>query len=261
MTMLPGLVCELFSASPLDPQRYAEPLFAILDDWRYRPSKYGDSEPLRNKWGDPRAFYETCRACASMYFGPVIVSWNKPRFGLMITHESGPKVKSHSLSIFSCEPKHFGGNGAPYLLELADALFDTMGFTYGFACLNSEYYSNNIVPATYLDGATVRPQRVVGMEWPDCIPGFYWCNYFGDAYLSEGLSSALLGLPNTTPLARGMRVLRSASALDWDLPEERARSAELVAACGPDWFFSKRSGMPAKALRTNNDAFRSPMTP
>jgi hypothetical protein len=253
------LRCELFSATPLDPRAYANTLYAMLDTWRFRPAMCGDSEPLRTPWGDRDAFRKLCMSCASTYFGPVIIKFRSPSFYMMVTHVAGPKAKAHTLSIYSCKPKDFGGAGAPYLIELADMLFTTIGFTYGFACVDAEYYDQNTIPATYRDGATARPMQVVGMEWPDCVPGFYWCNYFGDEYFAQGFGGHVRSLPSATVLPNGVRLLRSASALDWDTPEERGTSAELVEACGKDWFFSKQTGMPTKALRTDKSAFRLPM--
>jgi hypothetical protein len=253
------LKCYLCSATPLDPRVYATTLYGMLDTWRFRPAMYGDSEPLRTRWGDCDAFRKLCMACAGTYFGPVMIRFRSPNFHLTVTHLAGPKAKSHTLSIFCCKPEDFGGAGAPYLIELADKLFTTINFTYGFACATTEYDAQNIIPATYRDGATLHPMQVVGMDWPDCVPGFYWCNYFGDEYFAQGFGDRVRSLPNATALRNGVRLLRSASALDWDTPEERRSSAELIEACGKDWFFSKQTGMPTKALRTDKSAFRSPM--
>jgi hypothetical protein len=250
----------LFSSRPLRSSEYSGELYHILDRWTYRPSKFNDVEPLRNKWESRRRFIEICEANDKRYFGPLIVRWSKPSFNLMLTILYGPKSKNHSLSIFGCSSNAFDGETFPLALDLGDQIFEHLGFDYGFACVEAEYYHSNIHKDVQIDERTVQPVQVVGMEWPDCIPGLYWCNYFGKAYFEQGFGRRIADLPNTTKLANGIRLMRSDSALDWESPEDRERTQSLMDTLGRDWFFTKETGMPDKALKTDKSLFLKPLS-
>jgi hypothetical protein len=161
--------------------------------------------------------------------------------------------------LFGASVKQFG-NDALDLVALADQLFESFDFDYGFACLNAEYYNSNIYTNIQIDERTIQPVQVVGMEWPDCIPGLYWCNYFGKAYFEQGFGRRIADLPNTTKLANGIRLMRSDSALDWESPEDRERTQSLMDTLGRDWFFTKETGMPDKALKTDKSVFLKPLS-
>ena len=248
----------LFSAKPLAASDYAEKLYDILDRWRYRPQKFNDVEPLRNAWDNREKFIQQCDYNSKEPFGMIIVKWATPSFYLHVTHRRGPRAKCHSLSIYGGGPKAFGGPAAPLLLELADQLFEALGFDYGFACLDDEYHDANIYRNVTLDDGIIQSKVVVGMEWPDCIPGLYWCNYFGDVYFKQGFGKQIAALPNTTHLTNGIRLLRSDSAMDWDSDSERQKTRDLMQILGKDWFFTKDTDMPPKCLLTDKSAFAAP---
>lgn len=245
----------LFSKQPLYETKYAERLYELLDKWRYRPTKFNEFEPLCNSWGERQKFLDQFRCNRGRSFGTLITKWTKPRFYLHVTWLHGPREKCHSLSIYQAKLKDFGKCNAPFLLELSDQLFDQLDFDYGFACSNDEYHSVNINLNVQLDENTVERKQVVGMEWPDCIPGLYWCNYFGDAYFEQGFGSRVQECPNLHRLSNGIRLLRSPSVLDWDSAEQQAETNRLMDILGRDWFFTKSTGMPAKCLKTDKSLF------
>jgi hypothetical protein len=184
--------------------------------------------------------------------------WSKPAIHLSVIWRRGPTSKSDSLSLFGATTKQFG-NEALDLVSLADQLFESFEFDYGFACLNSEYYYSNIYTDVQIDERTIQPVQVVGMEWPDCIPGLYWCNYFGNAYFKQGFGRRLAELPNSTKLANGIRLMRSESAVEWDSPDERKRTQSMMDTLGRNWFFTKETGMPTRALKTDKSLFQKPV--
>jgi hypothetical protein len=249
------LKCRLFKEEPLDPGDYAERLYGLLDSWRFRPRKFNEFEPLRCSWDDRNKFIELCHSNGKRNFGILIIKWAKPSFYSHVVSQYGPAVKDHYLSIYAAKLRDFGGERAPYLLELADQLFETLEFDYGFACLDAEYHAVNINLNVQIDENTVQPKQVVGMEWPDCVPGLYWCNYFGSVYFEQGFSQRIDEAAYVHRLSNGVRLLRSPSVLDWDTPEAHAESQRLMDLLGRDWFFTKSSGMPPKCLRTDKSLF------
>jgi hypothetical protein len=84
--------------------------------------------------------------------------------------------------------------------------------------------------------------------------------YFGKAYFEQGFGRRIADLPNTTKLANGIRLMRSDSALDWESPEDRERTQSLMDTLGRDWFFTKETGMPDKALKTDKSLFLKPLS-
>ena len=249
---------RLFRSKPLDKPEYADRLYSLLDAWKYKPVKFNDVEPLRNAWENRDVFIRQFLINSRSTFGTLMCKWSKPTLHLSVTWFRGPTSKCHSLSLFGASVKQFG-NDALDLVGLADQLFGSFEFDYGFACLNSEYYHSNIYTDVQIDERTIQPVQVVGMEWPDCIPGLYWCNYFGKAYFEQGFGRRIADLPNTTKLANGIRLMRSDSALDWESPEDRERTQSLMETLGRDWFFTKETGIPDKALKTNKSLFLKPL--
>jgi hypothetical protein len=250
----------LFTKTPLVEAGKAETLYEILDHWRFRPSKFNEVEPILKDWKDRHQFLQQFHANCNESFGTLLIKWTKPTFNAMVMWRKGPRAKSHCLSFFQAKPHDLGGEQVPYLLEIADQLFEQLDFDYGFACLNSEYYHSNICKDVQIDERTIQPVQVVGMEWPECIPGLYWCNYFGKAYFEQGFGRRIADLPNTTKLANGIRLMRSDSALDWESPEDRERTQSLMDTLGRDWFFTKETGMPDKALKTDKSLFLKPLS-
>ena len=168
------IVLRLFTKQPLVECWKCERLYEILDHWRFRPSKFNDVEPVRNAWGDRSKFREQFEMNCRESFGVLIVEWKKPKFDSMVIWSRGPLAKHHCLSFFTARYQDLGGSKVPYLLELADQLFEELDFHYGFACMDAEYHATNINLDVQIDERTVQPKQVVGMEWPDCLPGLYW---------------------------------------------------------------------------------------
>lgn len=249
----------LFKSEPLDKPEYADRLYRLFDEWKFKPLKFNEVEPLRNSWPNREVFVKQFLMNCRRSFGTLMCKWSKPTLHSSVNWFRGPTSKCHSLSLFSARVKQFG-NGAVDLISLVDRLFESLDFDYGFGCLNAEYYDSNIYKDVQIDERTIQPVQVVGMEWPDCIPGLYWCNYFGNAYFQQGFGKGIKELPNTIKLANGIRLMRSESALDWDTADEKQRTNDLMNALGRDWFFTKQNGMPTKALKTDKSLFQKPVT-
>ena len=247
---------RLDSGRPLIARVFASGLYDLLDNWRVRPHRFDEFEPVRRPWEDRDSFLHQCEHNCRQPFGVVIVKWRDPRLSLMLIFEHGPASQCHSLVLSGSSKKGFGGESAPWLVELADTLFDFLGMDYGFACHRDEFEESNMqtTPIAGVEGGC--SIQAVGMNWPDCIPGLYWCNFFGDAYFEQGFGSRIEEWAGTTKLRRGVRLMRSPSPETWRGDDDRLASEHLRSLLGPDWFFSKSQGMPARALRTDKSAFR-----
>jgi hypothetical protein len=251
------LSLNLFTQQPLVEEAKAEALYDILDRWRFRPSRFNDVEPIRNDWGDREKFLQQFYANCRESFGTLLVKWTKPKLDAMVMWSRGPRAKSHCISIYQAKPKDLGGAGVPYLLEIADQLFDQLNCDYGFACTDAEYHASNIYLDVPIDERTIQPKKVVGMEWPDCIPGLYWCNYFGNAYFEQGFGAHIEKASYLHRLRNGARLMRSPSADDWDAPSQREETIRLMQLLGREWFFTKATGMPERHLITDKSLFAS----
>ncbi len=252
------IVLTLFTRQPLVEEIKARALYEILDQWRFRPSKFNEVEPIRNDWVNRDKFIQQFNANCQESFGTLLVKWTKPTFNLMVMWSKGPSAKSHCLSFFQAKHKDLGGAKIPYLFEIADQLFEQLAFDYGFACTDAEYHASNINLNVPIDERTVQMKQVVGMEWPDCIPGLYWCNYFGNEYFKQGFGRDLLKLDHVTQLTNGVRLLRSESALDWQTSAEQSAAKRLMSELGKEWFFTKQDGMPSTPLNTDKSLFAKP---
>jgi len=249
------IVLRLFTKQPLAEQTKAESLYKILDQWRFRPAKYNEVEPIRKDWEDREEFLQQFQANCNESFGTLLVKWTKPKFNAMVMWSRGPRAKSHCISLFQAKPHDLGGERVPYLFEIADQLFEQLDFDYGFACADAEYHALNIYLDVQVDERTIQPKKVVGMEWPDCIPGLYWCNYFGNAYFQQGFGAEIQKLDHVSKLSNGVRLLRSETPLDWNSDHSLKLTKNLIEQLGQDWFFSKKTGMPSKHLKTDKSLF------
>ena len=160
----------------------------------------------------------------------------------------GPKMKNHFLSIFQAKCEDFGEEEVPFLFELADQLFEQLNFDYGFVCSEEEYAATNIYQDVQINSTTVQPVKVVGMQFPDCIPGIYWGNYFGDIYFQQGFDNRIEELEIVHRLSNGVRLITSKSISSWNDSDAIARREKSSEILGMDWFFFESERNARKTL-------------
>lgn len=245
----------LFSGRPLQPERFSRPLYDLLDGWRDTPYRFSDVEPVRQPWGSRDEFLRQCEHNSRQPFGTVIVKWQRPQCYLMLIFERGPLSQSHVLTMRLRQGVGVGGESIPWVLGLLDALLDLLEMDYGFACLEDEFRSLNR-PAASTDGTGGNQStHALGPKWPDCIPGLFWCNYFGNAYFDQGFGPRIMELSGASSLRRGFRVLRSPSPVTWESEEDQIRSEQVRTILGVEWFCSCQDSKHLKSLKTDKSAF------
>lgn len=252
-----ALKVNLFRAVPFDLD-FGEKIHTLFSTWKYPPNKFGISEPLRNSWtDDSKKFLHCWREELKRYFGTMMMERTlKSRWESMAVIQYGPREKNHYLSLFGISDKEFS-SASDEILSFCDHLFDELQFDFGFFCTDDEYHHKNINRNVPVPGG-IRPKEVVGMEWPDCIPGFYWANYYSHKYFDQGFGQDIDNLADITRLKNGMRVMTSGSVFAWESPEAISSANGAMEALGADWFFTKETGMPAKKLQTDRSLFAHP---
>jgi hypothetical protein len=62
-------------------------------------------------------------------------------------------------------------------------------------CTQASFTRKNIVLNYHNEDGSIQPRRPVGEDWTICLPGVYWCNYFGEPYVSWFGRDLLLSAP------------------------------------------------------------------
>lgn len=232
--------------------------FHLFDSWHLAPQRFGVVEPLRTKWGSEKEFLDLCHREVTKHFGTVIVQRKKPEYLFNFVIKFGPNSKCHSLWLDYVNPNEFGGERCCTVIDFLDGIFDALNMDYGFLCSYGEYDAKNLLHNVPVSSTEIQVLKVLGMEWPDCIPGFYWCNYFGEIYFRQGFGTRLLEFDGTHRLKSGVRIMKIGDVANWNSPEGLASENRFVDILGANWFFSKETGMPEKSLLTNKSLFSTP---
>ena len=104
--------------------------------------------------------------------------------------------------------------------------------------------AKNIAQNVQHTDGTVEPRKPVGVDWPRCLPGVYWANYFGKPYIEWFGRKELLSAPayETRELPSGtIRLIAyarptDAGGLDGVEVEDRIRTH-----LGLEAFFDRRA--------------------
>lgn len=248
-----------FKSTPLSAPGFADSFYDALDRSNFRPDRFSDCEPIRNRWGDKQLFRLLWMEQNTRFFGTVLTQTkNNPKISSSTYISYGPNEKSHRISFFGLETEKAGPTAVDDLLALGDLLFQSLDLDYGFACTVDEYFASNIYKDFLRSDGLVQNVKVVGMEWPDCIPGLFSVNYFGEEYFKQGMPR-FAPSPNCVPLSNGVRFMKPNGYLDWESGSSTLETRRLIKEIGTDWFFTKEAGMPARSLQTDKSLFRYPL--
>lgn len=248
----------LFKRTPLNDPRFADSYFDVIDQSNFRPDRFNDCEPVRKRWGDRDLFRQLWMEQTGRFYGDVLThKKTKPKIHSSVTFLYGPREKCHMISFYEMETEKAGPNAADDLLVVGDRLFQSLELDYGFACTDDEYTASNIYKDFLRSDGLIQNVKVVGMEWPDCIPGLFSVNYFGEEYFKQGMPR-FAPSPNCVPLSNGVRFMKSNGYLDWESGSSTLETRRLIKEIGSDWFFTKEAGMPASSLQTDKSLFRYP---
>lgn len=258
---------ELFTAHTLAPETYAERAYDALDSWKFPPDAFDEYEPIRNPWIQKADFVHFWRQQAKRFFGQVLIQRRAiPRYFADVLFQYGPpraqdgKLPYHGFSVYKLPEKQFSGERQELLIELADRLFLDLGMDYGFLCLDEEYEAKNIVTNFVHSDGSVEPRHVVGMQWPRCIPGLYWINYFGNKYLTRGFAKALLHRDSThlVRLRSGIRVIFNQDARFFSTAEGHVEEQALKESLGERWFYKNEWASEYELIETLSNDLASP---
>jgi hypothetical protein len=251
------LKAMFFKRKPCNDLRFADSLYEIMDQSNFRPDRFNDCEPVRKSWEERDLFRRMWMEQSSRFFGTMITDRKKkPKISSIVYLEFGPKAKCHCISLFGLDSEKVGPTTLDDLIALGDQLFEALELDYGFMCSDGEYHASNIYEHLGPSGL-LQYKKVVGMEWPDCIPGLFTVNYFGDEYFKQGMPRFAID-SNCVALANGVRLTKSNKFSDWNSESSTQETARLINEIGSEWFFTKETGMPARSLKTDKSLFRYP---
>jgi hypothetical protein len=169
------------------------------------------------------------------------------------------------VSVYGIAESQCTEEALPHILQLADELFIALKLDYGRVCLSDDYQAKNMIKNFRHSDGSVEPRHVIGVqEWPECLPGIYWTNYFGGKYFEQGFGQAIeqCEFVRTTKFANnGMRV-QLCERPDY-FRHANAREMEIAAmeALGRDWFFERDRLKQCMPLTVALGHFRSPSVP
>jgi hypothetical protein len=118
--------------------------------------------------------------------------------------------------------------------DLFEALIGRLPIRYANARLDAEYSAKNMIE----DESSA---MAIGANIVKAIPGLYWLNYFGDAYVKLIGQQRLLSAPAYEVNQIGGGVLIGLDALPdrWTTAEYREREQRTIAHLGEQFFFSR----------------------
>jgi len=249
-----SLKLMFFAAHSLASKECSTTFYNALDDWDFPPDRYGEYEPIRTNWANSEKFLGSWRKQGSQVFGQVLVRRSTPpKYYADAIFLYGPRANYHTVSMYDL-PETLGKEGHVIrLVGLADRLFQELQLDYGFICLDSEYDHKNILKNYEHDDGSIEPRKVVGMNWPTCLPGLYWINYFGGAYLNQGFGNSVQTRhpESVTVLKNGLRFQARGSAQEFDSPDSEAQEQAIKEELGSDWFFSSKTDGPLTGLNVS----------
>jgi len=258
---------NLFSAHSLAGECYSNWAYDIFETSGYCPEVFDVSEPILQSWNAKDAFCEAWRQQSSRPFGQILLQRKQAiPFYASVVFQFGPDRKRdgkppyHGLSLYDVDESKCIGESRKNLIDLCDRLFAELEFDYGFLCLHDEYDAKNIIKGVSRSGGAIEPRKVVGMNWPYCLPGLYWTNYFGGRYFDQGFGEGIQALHSTEIARVGKGVRLQTSHDPRFFQSDRAEQIErgIRDKLGSSWFFDRESDHDCNALEVSLDELRSP---
>lgn len=258
---------HLFTVQSLANIACAERVYEILNSWIFPPDVFDEDEPIRKSWSNKDEFIKAWSQQGARHFGQVLFR-RKKRLGYYadVVFQFGPNRRSdgkppyHSLSVYRIKESQCTPELRTKLVSLGDRFFRELTMDYGFICLSDEYDAKNIVKDfRHTDGA-VEPRKVLGMNWPQCIPGLYWTNYFGKRYLQQGFATNVLNLypANATAIGDGIRFQTSGEPRFFERVEAETAEREMRKSLGEEWFFNQQNDRKCNSIDVSLEHLRSP---
>jgi hypothetical protein len=232
--------------SPSDATRF---LSVISEHPDWVPDKFGEYEPLREKldlknpspfllaWGG-KTINETYsrgevlfkRTRKFRYFGRVL--WTRGR-------------KELNRVTLRIEADKLGQGDLDAVIDIAVTLFGAIRGQYGFVCDSEEFVEKNVIDAWFDEKlGRRRGGRVQGTNLFEGLPGIYWVNLFGPAYLDFFGQEKLrtLGAEMVQEVEPDCLLIRTSdSPFDWNSAETVRTQVEVVEKLGTGAFFDLRN--------------------
>lgn len=155
-----------------------ETLVALLDNHPYfRPDKWGASEPERCKF-DPVDLPHMQHQWSN-YMG-FLLAKKVPRVQIQLVRQL-PK-RTNWLAVHFDEVFFNSDTNIQRFLAFAAELFAWGDMIHAYACHKYEFEQKNVLSApTLIEGKLI---STGGMDLQKCLPGIYWANFFGNAYVN-----------------------------------------------------------------------------
>ncbi len=255
------LKITMFSTRSLASLESAESVYDIFDKWDCPPTAFDEYEPIRSAWSDRARFLDAWENQARRNFGQVLIQ-RKGKVGYLAhsIFQFGPNVTYHGFSVYRIKESDCSGPRLEKIINLADDIFAELNLDYGFICLSEEYDAKNIVKNVRHPNGTIEPRKVVGMNWPACIPGLYWINYFGQPYLAEGFAAGVHETDSTTisNVGNGVRIQAGLTPRWFELDCARRSEERLKCELGETWFHRSGSDVALRSIDAPAGQLRSP---
>ncbi len=226
---------------PIGTSESAERVLEVLTaDPKWVPERFGRHEPLRDRFqeNDPEAFIAAWRGAGAHGSRMASFLFGKRRVyqATAMWCSQGDQLNSVH---FTFQAKHADEEYARECLDLGSRLFEALHGQYGHLCSREEYWSKNVTDAWI--GPTGRPEggRAHGTDRKRHLPGIYWANFFGPAYVAFFGVERLRSAP-AFEVRRNSRfwvLLTAASPFTWESPETAQREMKLREHLGTDAFF------------------------
>lgn len=258
---------EMFSTHSLAGTEFAEKVYGILDSWDFPPDVFDKYEPIRQPWEMREDFIKAWTQQGQRYFGQVLIRRRKRlAYYASVLFEFGENRKFdnkppyHGISVYRVKESQCSQKTMEKLVELGDQLFHELQMDYGFVCLDEEYDAKNIIKNVLHPDGAVEPRKVIGMNWPQCIPGLYWINYFGRAYLENCFAEKALTdfSANIEKVGCGIRFQTSGDPRLFRSEEGAALERKMRDALGENWFFDRTTDRKCRSFVTSSEQLRFP---
>jgi len=145
--------------------------------------------------------------------------------------------------------------GAGEMRDWCARLFRAARADFAFVGAKAEYDAKNLIRT---ESETGTGQCIEGLDLEYHLPGIYWVNFFGPAYLDYFGAERLRKAPwlEVTDLGdAGLQCTTCAEPADWALREARDRQQAIRAALGEEHFFDRRA--PKRPTRAPDFDFTS----
>ncbi len=259
--MASQLNMTLHASRSLADEKVACRVFEMLNDWKWPPERFDAFEPIKKVWSGRSEFVALWQEQGKVAFGQVMVR-RRTRISYYgsVLMLFGPTTRFHSISLYGITESACSNDVLAEVTRLADDLFVELGLDYGRISLKEEFDGENVIKNFRHPDGTIEPRRVVGMNWPECIPGVYWTNYFGSRYLDQGFGQNrhdLEGVDVQDLSDSGFRVRLSDSLTYF---RDVGEASELKSVCrqlGPEWFFSQHDEGKIQGLECPNEELRA----